>query len=648
MQIAKGGGRNADISPRSASPLISFLDASDVEESSPSSNLVDNMLNKVAEYVEPAASKTTEIIDALNKVVVGSDSVAEDSKPRRKSFIDALNQVSSSSHKSVDDDSLSVTDLEEVKENKPTVDHRRFKFSSKDITNILQESLSTRLMTSDKHEDMSSSDTLLLPSTSTRVEPSYRETLASIFELMDDMERAIHQFELTGTAQSLPDSPRQSGEVLKSKSEKLLHRLMNKSPIHKRQEQMRSRLAVPKESAKLIAKMAIQLDRLKNARIGSRDDCGNDVLNSARDSVFEEAAIIPSPKQSESRRSSLPPATVSDSPTLVVPPTMATAHAMDPVTIESPSRVTPPPCRLPEPPKVVSEDLGGLGRLSPPEIIELGTEVGGPSDTSSVEDELFFAAAKNTANKKQKRPWKAPEVEQKVGEDVAKVVVENASPSRTRTLSPKHYCVKCSRLLSYSPRRIRDAVLDRLLREEALRWRRCQACIERMFPSLFDVLLKRIVDTEGLIAFEEGELLYELSGLSEIPIRWEYKGAKNEYVSVLHLVLFELATNKDELKRIESGADLRNAIEKQRIKFVGDFDSQLPRIMKSVCQLQVDQHPLLAHLLNKYHDVILHCPEKGPEVFGIGWVHPIIGACWSEIVGQMSIDRNAANSEKES
>jgi len=75
MQIARGGGHQADSSPTESLSRSAFLD---VVDNSPSSNLVENVLNTVAEYVEPAASKTTEIFDALNRVVVGDPLVHEE------------------------------------------------------------------------------------------------------------------------------------------------------------------------------------------------------------------------------------------------------------------------------------------------------------------------------------------------------------------------------------------------------------------------------------------------------------------------------------------------------------------------------------------------------------------------------------------
>ena len=624
MQIAKGGGRKSLASPESVNH-VDFLEASD---DSPS-NMVENVLTRVAEYVEPAASKTTEIIDALNRAVVGDENT--DQKPKRKSFMEALNQANSVKN----DETLSVTDLDEVIPPKPT---RRFEFSAKDISNMLEKSLHKSLEKPARDEENLNP----LPTTSQYVEPTYSEILSSVFSLIDEMERSIHRFELTGTAQSLPDSPRHltDRDQVRSKTEQLLSRLMSKSPVHKKRSESRP-ITVPRESEKLIAKLGMQLERLKKKHIGTIDDGGIDMLDSARDAkpIRVEAAKKESvPVLSESRSSSV---------------------ALDHAPVVSQQEMKP----ARDEPVVQTKEKqaieGGLGMSLPPtspEIIDMGTEIAGPSDVSSIEDELFFANSKDTAKKSRRTPWKLPQkrhgdlggnVTEKDVADVteadhvdgatkAPATMPDMSPSRSRALSPKHYCVTCSRLLSYSPTRIRNRSLDRLLREEVNRWKRCQGCIERMFPSLFDPLLKRIVDKEGLISFEDGELLYELSGITEIPIRWEHKGQKKEFVSVLHLVLFELAINKDDVRKVASSADLNSLVEKERIQFVNDTDARIGGVLKSVCQLQVDQHPMLAHLLSKYHNVKLHVPETLESELECRWLAPHLGDVWCEIVGNVA------------
>ena len=656
MQIAKGGGRNTSSSPESIHH-VNFLEASDDN----ASNIVDDVLNRVAEYVEPAASKTTEIIDALNRVVVGNDE-NDKKQPKRKSFMDALNQASSNKN----DETLSVTDLDAVVMEKPNT---RFTFSSKDISSILEQSMEKSVKKDVEREEENSNP---LTTTSQYVEPTYAEILSSVFRLIDSMEESIHRFELTGTAQSLPDSPRQlcDRNEIKSKTEQLLNRLLNKSPIHKRPIIRTKAVSVPRESEKLIAKLSLQIDRLRKNRTGTMDQGGNDVLDSAREKVKDPV--------SESRSSSVAPDFVShnssQSGSVDLPEAFKDKPEPLKIPAEIPKRETReqmksdkviPKTVVPEQSvsgPVESDHVGGLGLDLPPrspEIIVLGTEVAGPSDTSSIEDELFFASSKDTAKKGRRLPWKAaqdkPKVRSGPNDEIegtrpadatdkpenpsnSNSMVPDMSPSRSRALSPKHYCVKCSRLLSYSPRRIRDNVLDRLAREEAIKWKRCQACVERMFPSLFDPYLKRIVDTEGLISFEEGELLYELSGRAEIPIRWEHKGDKKEFVSALHLVLFEMATNKDVVRKVASNADLNNLIEKDRIKFVDDAESRIGAVLKSVCQLQVDQHPLLAHLLNRYHNVQLHVPEIMDYEVDKHWLAPFIGGVWCALVGSIAED----------
>ena len=138
--------------------------------------------------------------------------------------------------------------------------------------------------------------------------------------------------------------------------------------------------------------------------------------------------------------------------------------------------------------------------------------------------------------------------------------------------------------------------MDLFTEQEAEKWTICGKCINAQFTSLTDPRLK-IAKSEWPISFQQGEFMFEFSGKSEIPIRWECDGEEKTFNSVLHLCMYELAIKKDVVEKAESVNDVEYLIDNGLVDLDPEWDTKRIAVLRSVCLLQIEQHPVMKKLM---------------------------------------------------
>jgi len=560
--------------PPAVTSTKSFLDTSEDNKGAVTVSLenataaFENVLDAVATMVEPAVEA------AMNRV------------PQR-GFLQALSEAvqGGTNQDTKDDDTPSVVD-----EAHGVLDHRsrvdKYSEMKKSIEDLLQQhTMHNQTMTI---EETSSS----LETTSTLVDVAPKDNVEEMIRIIDRLTSAIEKFGITPE-----DCLVEGGDTCTSRSEKLLLSMEQKRLAH----------AVPQSVPPPPTASTSVLKKLENQILGLNrwksvdDKDGVDCLNSNRYQVRDSYLSPYSQRMVVVRGQSRP-----QSPTTARPREGTSVIAPD--TACGASSPHPPP----SPPEII--DLGSPERVvlkeqfsrirsrtpSPPRAVSSPSK----SDESSVPDEIFLS-----------RPQSPP----------------RSSKSSPRSPRSPTYCSKCMHVVSVGRRG--GSTVELLLEEEMGKWRMCRNCVLKMFPSFFGTnpIGPLTVGTKLGISFRPGDLLYELCGRASIPIKWTHHAEEIVFVSIAHLVMFELAKDKDLVRAAKCIEDVDKLIDKDLAKFVVGYERKIGPIVRSVCQLQLQQHPLLHELVSVIieNGVHLHVvTESCRSTFDKTWLAPNIIAGW--------------------
>ena len=184
-----------------------------------------------------------------------------------------------------------------------------------------------------------------------------------------------------------------------------------------------------------------------------------------------------------------------------------------------------------------------------------------------------------------------------------------------KSVSPKamvrKYCESCSRLISH-----RD-LPDMFAEEESSRWKLCGRCVFEHFPtSKF---------ASSVIESTIGGNLFELSGISLIPIKWE----EHVFISARHLAMYLCGDSGAQkmLLAVETDDDLSFLESEQLFRSCKTQDEQ-SSIVRTVIQTQLDQHPMLGKLLASVQGVLQY--TDSPKIFPSN-----LDLMWMELVDQV-------------